>query len=91
VREKTMSSFFQFNGKFDAFSREGHLIAGVRYENTDVSASALVPTPVGARQNSQNEFNVLYQGSGFTTFKGSYHNWLPSVDFDISPLENVKL
>ncbi|HIV77951.1 MAG TPA: TonB-dependent receptor [Candidatus Sphingomonas excrementigallinarum] len=91
IHEKTMSAYAQFNGKFDLFSRTAHLIAGLRFENTDVSASALVPTPVGARQNSQNEFNVLFQGSGFTTFKGSYQNWLPSVDFDFQPLENVKL
>ncbi|MBB4616118.1 TonB-dependent receptor [Sphingomonas abaci] len=91
IREKTMSAYAQFNGKFDLFSRTAHLIAGLRFENTTVSASALVPTPVGARQNSQNEFNVLFEGSGFTTFKGSYQNWLPSVDFDVQPLENVKL
>ncbi|WP_267394372.1 MULTISPECIES: TonB-dependent receptor [unclassified Sphingomonas] len=91
VREKTVAPYFQFNGKFQALAGEGHLIAGLRYENTDVSASALVPTPTGARQNSQNEFNVLYTGQGFTTFKGSYHNWLPAVDFDFSPLHNVKL
>ena len=91
IREKTVAPYFQFNGKFDLFARPGHLIAGVRYENTDVRASALVPTPSGARQNSPNEFNVLFSGSNFTTFKGSYHNWLPAVDFDISPIENVKL
>ncbi len=91
IREKTVSPYFQFNGKMDLFARPAHLIAGLRFENTDVSASALVPTPVGARQNSQNEFNILFSGSGFTTFKGSYQNWLPSVDFDFQPLENVKL
>ncbi len=91
VREKTIAPYFQFNGKFDLFSVPGHLIGGVRYETTDVSASALVPTPVGARQNSQNEFNILFSGTGFTQFKGSYQNWLPSVDFDIEPVSSVKL
>ena len=91
VRERTIAPYFQFNGKFELFERPGHFIAGVRYENTDVTASALVPTPVGARQNSQNEFNVLLSGSNFTTFKGSYDNWLPAVDVDISPIEGVKL
>ena len=91
VHEKTVAPYFQFNGKFEALAGTGHVIAGLRYENTNVSASALVPTPVGARQNSQNEFNILFQGSGFTSFKGSYENWLPSVDFDIEPLQNVKL
>ena len=91
VREKTIAPYFQFGGKFDVFSMPGHVIGGLRYETTDVSASALVPSPSGARQNSQNEFNILFSGSGFTTFKGSYHNWLPSVDFDIEPTDSVKL
>ncbi|MEI5686333.1 TonB-dependent receptor [Sphingomonas kyungheensis] len=91
IREKTVAPYFQFNGKFDLLAGTGHFIAGIRYENTDVSASALVPTPTGGQQNSQNEFNVIYSGSGFTTFKGSYNNWLPSIDVDIAPLRNVKL
>ena len=91
IREKTVSPYFQFNGKFDLFGRAGHLIAGVRYENTTVRASALVPTPNGARQNSPNEFNILFGGNNFTTFSGSYDNWLPAVDLDVSPLDGVKL
>ena len=92
IHEKTISPYFQFNGKFDLFSRAGHLIAGIRYEDTVVSSSALVPIPSATRQNSQNEFNILpTTNTGFTTFKGRYENWLPSVDFDISPLEGVKL
>ncbi|WP_457832687.1 hypothetical protein, partial [Staphylococcus aureus] len=59
VREKTIAPYFQVNGKFNVFSVPGHIIGGLRYETTDVSASALVPTPSGARQNSQNEFNIL--------------------------------
>ncbi|MBN8808869.1 MAG: TonB-dependent receptor [Sphingomonas sp.] len=91
IHERTLAPYFQFNGKFELFSRPGHLIAGIRYENTQVNASALVPTPVGGQQNSQNEFNVLFSGSGFTSFKGNYDNWLPAVDFDIEPLNGVKL
>ncbi len=91
VHEKTLAPYLQVNGKFDLFSRPGHLIAGVRYERTDVSATALVPTPIGGQQNSQNEFDVLFSGQGFTNFKGSYQNWLPAIDFDIEPLKGVKL
>jgi TonB-dependent receptor len=92
ISEKTMSGYLQFNGKFDLFSRPGHIIAGLRYENTVIKSSALVPIPIGSRQNSQNEFNLLYASqSSFTTFTGSYNEWLPSFDFDIEPLTNVKL
>ncbi len=92
IREKTVAPYFQINNKFDLFSNPAHLIAGLRYENTTVKSSALVPIPTGTRQNSQNEFNVVYGGgSAFTTFSGSYDEWLPSVDFDMQPIRNVKL
>lgn len=91
IREQTLAPYFQFNGKFDLLDRPGHFIAGLRYERTNVAATALVPTAVGGQQNSQNEFNVLFNGQGFTSFKGTYQNWLPSVDFDIEPLHGVKL
>ena len=91
ISEKTVAPYFQFNFKADVFDRPAHLIAGLRYENTTVDSSALVPTPVGTRQNSQNEFNILFSGSGFTRFKGEYDNWLPAVDVDFSPLQDVKL
>ena len=92
IREKTVAPFLQLNAKFDLFSAPTHVIAGVRYENTTVSASALVPIPSQTRQNSQNEFNILpTTNQGFTTFKGEYHEWLPAVDFDIEPLDGVKL
>ncbi|KQU56098.1 TonB-dependent receptor [Sphingomonas sp. Leaf339] len=90
--EKTLSPFIQINNKFDLFSRPAHLIAGVRYDQTLVNSSALVPVPSGTRWVSQNEFGVIYSGaSAFTRFKGEYQNWLPAFDFDMQPIENVKL
>ncbi|RZM12358.1 MAG: TonB-dependent receptor [Sphingomonas sp.] len=92
IREKTVAPFLQINNTFDLFDRSAHLIGGLRYENTTVRSSALVPIPSGTRQNSQNEFNVVLSGqSSFTTFSGAYDEWLPSVDFDVEPVRNVKL
>lgn len=92
LREKTISPFVQVNLKFDLFDRPTHIIGGVRYDQTNVSSSALVPIPTGTRWTSANEFALVYApNSAFTTFKGSYQNWLPAVDFDIEPIRNVKL
>ncbi|MGP7796976.1 TonB-dependent receptor [Sphingomonas sp. CLY1604] len=92
IREKTISPFVQFNLKFDLFDRPAHLIAGVRYDQTNVDSSALVPIPTGTRWTGANEFALSYAAnSAFTTFKGSYQNWLPAFDFDIEPVRNVKL
>ncbi|MFV0622982.1 TonB-dependent receptor [Sphingomonas sp. ac-8] len=91
IREKTLAPYIQAGTKFDLFGNPAHLMAGVRYETTTVDSSALVPTPVSTAWISANEFNISYQGSEFTRFKGSYQNWLPAVDFDVSPLPDVKL
>jgi TonB-dependent receptor len=92
LSEKTISPFVQFNTKFDLFARPAHLIAGVRWDHTNIDSSALVPVPTGVRWVSANEFSLIYSGeSTFTRLKGSYENWLPAVDFDIEPIENVKL
>lgn len=92
IREKTVSPFVQFNTSFDLLAGPAHIIAGVRYDHTDVSSSALVPIPTGTRWTGANEFALVFAPeSSFTTFKGSYDNWLPAIDFDFEPLRNVKL
>ena len=92
ITEKTISPYIQFNAKFDLFDRPAHLIGGVRYDQTTVDSSALVPVPTGTRWVSANEFAIVYAAnSDFTRFKGSYQNWLPAVDFDVEPIRNVKL
>lgn len=91
ITEKTISPYIQFNTSFDVLGRSAHLIAGVRYDQTIVDSSALVPIPTGTRWTGANEFALTFGSPDFTQFKGSYQNWLPSVDFDIEPIENVKL
>lgn len=98
IQEKTISPFVQVNTKFPAFGRDARIIAGVRYDQTTVSSSSLTPVAIGASWNAVGEFNVLYQEDGqgnlvrdFQTTKGSYDNWLPAIDFDIEPIDGVKL
>ncbi|MEH3159368.1 MAG: TonB-dependent receptor, partial [Sphingomonas taxi] len=92
IHEKTISPYVQFNTKFDLFDRPAHIIGGVRYDQTNVDSSALVPVPTGTRWTGANEFALTFAPtSAFTTFKGHYENWLPAIDFDIEPLRGVKL
>ncbi|WP_342587710.1 TonB-dependent receptor [Allosphingosinicella vermicomposti] len=92
ITEKTLAPYVQVNGQFDAFTRPANVIAGLRYENTSIKSSALVPIPNGTRWVADGEIVLTYSGeSDFTTFKGEYSHWLPSIDFDIEPMENLKL
>ena len=92
IDEKVLAPYLQVSTAFDLFSRPTRILGGLRYEHTEVNSAALVPIPSGTRWVSQNEFSVIYTGdSDFTRFKGTYQNWLPSIDFDIQPIDNVKL
>lgn len=92
ITEKTISPYLQVNSEFDAFGRPAHIIAGVRYEHTLIDSRALVPVPTGTGWVAANEFRVIYgPDRDFTRFKGDYDHWLPAIDFDIEPMDNVKL
>lgn len=92
ITEKTIAPYLQVATKFDLFDNPAHFVAGLRYEVTDISSKALVPVPIDTRWVADNEFNLVLSGdSDFTRFKGSYDNWLPALDFDVSPIADVKL
>lgn len=92
TRERTIAPYIQANMKFDLFDRVSHLRAGVRYEDTKIDSTALVPIPTGTQWVAANEFDVIYGGQNdFTTIKGNYHEWLPAFDFDAEPMHNLKV
>lgn len=92
IREKTIAPYAQANFKFDLFNNPSHLRAGVRYEETKINSSALVPVPTRTVWQAENEIGIIYGGgSSFTTLKGKYDHWLPAFDFDMSPTRNIKL
>lgn len=88
--EKSKSAYLQFNTDWDT-AMPMHTGIGVRYEKTDVSSSALVPSATSITMVSANEFSVAFGDPSFTNLGGSYHNLLPSMDFDIEVHKDVKL
>jgi TonB-dependent receptor len=93
IQEKTFAPYLQTLHTFHFFNNPAHLRLGLRYEKTKIDSSALVPVPVSTTWRiGGNEIAIAYGSeSTFTTLKGNYHNWLPAVDFDMSPLRNFKL
>ncbi|WP_426193918.1 TonB-dependent receptor [Massilia sp. DWR3-1-1] len=88
--EKSKSGYFQFNTDWDT-AMPMHTGIGVRYEKTDVSSAALVPSATSITMVSANEFSVAFGNPLFTNLGGSYHNVLPSLDFDIDLRKDLKL
>ncbi|MEY2884289.1 MAG: hypothetical protein RL490_2013, partial [Pseudomonadota bacterium] len=92
IQEKTWAPYIQSVHKFDLGTMNANLRLGLRYEKTRISSAALVPIPTGVVWVSDNEMGLVGGNtSDFTTLKGEYSNWLPAVDFDLAPIDNVRL
>jgi TonB-dependent receptor len=90
VTEKSQNAFLQYNRGWD-FYVPMQLAVGGRYEKTDVTSTALVPTATGINWVGNNEFAVQFGAPGFTTLTGSYSHFLPSIDFDMDLNSQTKV
>ncbi|MGQ4660431.1 TonB-dependent receptor [Lysobacter sp. F6437] len=77
--EKSKSAFAQWSDTF-GMDMPLNVAVGVRYEETEVTSSALVPIPTGLVWAGNNEFTVQFGPDDFTTLRGKYDYWLPSID-----------
>jgi TonB-dependent receptor len=87
--EKSQSIFLQYSTDWEWKVPMG-LSAGLRYENTDITSSALVPTATGVNWTGNNEYSVQFGAPNFTTLKGKYSHALPSIDFDADLRHDLK-
>jgi TonB-dependent receptor len=75
-------------------NKPSHLRLGLRYESTKVDATSQVPIPQRTIWSGGNETSIDYgspQIVSSASLSGEYHNWLPAIDFDVSPIEKVRL
>jgi TonB-dependent receptor len=92
IREKSITPWIQSTHSFNVRDTDVNLRLGLRYEKTKINSSALASIPTGTIWAAQNEISLVQApGTGFSTLKGEYENWLPAIDLDISPVENVKM
>lgn len=90
VTEKSRSAYAQYSTTFD-WRMPLHVAAGVRYERTEVESTALVPTYSSIVWGSANELNLVRSGTGFSTLKGDYDYWLPSLDLSLDITDSLIL
>jgi hypothetical protein len=64
---------------------------GLRYEKTEVTSSALVPTATGINWVANNEFSVIVLRPGLHHPEGEYDYLLPSADFAFDVRDDMKL
>lgn len=90
VREESKSAYLQWSKTWD-FSMPLTAAVGVRYEETDVTSSALVPTATAISWGSANELSIIRGEQGFTTLSGSYDYFLPNLDLALEVTDEIVL
>ncbi len=90
TKEESESAFLQYSTTWD-LTMPVNLAVGVRYESTDVTSTALVPTATGIVWVANNEFSVQFGAPGYTTLTGGYDYVLPNLDIDVDLSDTMKL
>ncbi|MFY8274906.1 TonB-dependent receptor [Pseudoalteromonas sp. SSDWG2] len=92
TKEEITAAYVEFNFAGEMGDMPFHVSVGARYEETDVTSRALVPTYSNIAWAGDNEFNLISTGEQeFSELTGDYSNFLPNIDFDIDVTEEVKL
>ena len=92
VNEKTYAAYGQVTWNGDLGSMKAQVVAGVRYEKTDVLSTSLVAIPTAIIWQSDNDFlRVIGDDTQPLSVSGGYDNVLPSLDFSINPTRDIKL
>jgi TonB-dependent receptor len=91
VEEKTQALYAQIGLNGEWGERAWNLNIGARYETTDVRSLSFLLAPVAIRWTDNNDY-IIDRSSEETTLTGnaSYNHLLPSFDFDIEVVEDVK-
>jgi TonB-dependent receptor len=91
IKEETSALYAEFSKDLNLFDRDASVVFGLRYENTDVTSLNLV-TEYGSMTTNGDKTNAIPSGGSIvSSTEGGYNYLLPSVDFDIDLLDDVKL
>lgn len=90
-KEDTKAAYFQVALEGSLGDMPTNILAGVRYETTDVDSNSKIRPPLYLAWLDNNDFNTV-RSSDIIDFSvsGSYDNLLPSFDFDIGFTDDLK-
>jgi TonB-dependent receptor len=90
IQESIWSGYGQFTWKGQFGSHDASLVTGVRYEKTTVHSLSYQTVPLDIRWQSDNDFIIDLTSSAQQVFaRGSYDNFLPSMDFQFGIVHNL--
>ena len=91
VEEDTFAAYFQMSFSTEIGGMETNMLAGLRYEQTDVTSVADLLIPQYLLWQDNNDFQTV-RDTAVTAYAvdADYDNLLPSFDFDILLTETLK-
>jgi TonB-dependent receptor len=91
VREETISAYFQVAIQTELSDMPVNILAGVRYESTDVDSSSTIAVPETYIWEDNNDFFLRRSATtDQVSVSSSYDHLLPSLDFDIAFNDKLK-
>lgn len=91
IVEDVQAAYLQYKLSGELSGMPYHVLAGVRYEKTDVTSSTKAANPTRIRWTGDDDF-ISDASADLTAFsrEASYNHTLPSVDFDIDLTDSIK-
>ena len=91
IEEDTKSAYVQYEWQGELGGKVATLVAGGRYEKTDVDSTSNISIPQAVVWQDDNDFNIT-QSSAVAPFseKSSYNYFLPSLDFALDFNDEMK-
>jgi len=87
--EETTSAYIQANMSFEISEMPVNVTFGLRYEDTEVGSSTLLPDVTNVGWVSANEFQIVRSDDVFFDDEGSYDYILPNLDVDIEVIDDL--
>jgi TonB-dependent receptor len=91
LKEENTAVYAQLHFYFEPAGMPVNLTVGLRYDDTDVSSSSKAPNYNTVLWQTANELLLRSEGSTFLKGDGGYDYWLPNVDVNIEPVDDVVL
>ncbi len=90
IEENIRALYAKFRMEGEIVGLSTNVVAGLRYEETDVEASAVQSIPTAIRWTADNDFTTDF-GTGLATVnsESSYRNWLPSLDVSVDLTDDI--
>lgn len=89
VEEKVLAVYAQFDGEFELADRPVRISAGLRYEQTDLTAFTQSAPTTDIIWEGDNDFaRVAGSTTGGFTQDASYDNFLPNLDISVDLTDN---